>query len=117
MPKYYFSFGSGHHDTHGRTLDGYYTIIEADNEGDARAIYARVFGAKWSMTYDEQRGPEIVKKWGWEYLAFPYDIEDMCSQMPQKDAYKLFGAGQARYPRTQSEAVAIIERLQEEFQL
>lgn len=117
MHKYYFSFGSGHHDIHGRTLDGYYTIIEAATEDHARQMYARIFGPKWSGTYDERRGPEIVAKYGWEYLAFPYDVDELCSQMPQKDAYKLFGAGAARYPRTQAEAVRIIEQLQEDFNL
>ncbi len=119
MPKFYFSFGSGHHDTHGRTLDGYYTIIEADTEVEARNMYIERFGSKWSGTYDEDRGPEIVKRWGWEFLPFPWGMEDLCSQLPQTDAVKLFGANsfRNRYPHTREEAIAIIERLQADFEI
>jgi hypothetical protein len=115
MPKYYFSFGSSHHDTHGRTLDGYYTTIEAPTEEEARHIYFKHFGVKWSGTYSDD---SIPRKWGWKYLAFPYDIDDLCSQLPQADAIKLFGpGGPNRYPTTAYEAAAIVARLTAAFDL
>jgi hypothetical protein len=107
MPNYYFSYGSGHHDTRGRKLDGYYVTIEADTQDDAREKYIALFGDKWSGTYNDLSVPE---RWGWTELTFPYDIDDLCSQIPQKDAIKM-----PRYPRNEAEARRLQQRLQEDF--
>jgi hypothetical protein len=83
MSTYYFTFGSGMHDTHGRSLLDYYTTIEAGTESEARTIYYEKYGDKWSFTYTDPEFQEQIVKYGLHYL--PFDEIDLCSGVSQED--------------------------------
>ena len=53
MSKHYFTFGFAHaHAVNGRTWDkDCVCVIEAPDEGAARARMVETFGLKWSMQY------------------------------------------------------------------
>ena len=55
MKKYYFTFGQTHtHSCSGKTLDKDIVVcIKAKSSNQARDRMFELFGAKWSMQYDE----------------------------------------------------------------
>lgn len=72
--KYYFSFGCGY------GLAGYYVIINAYNEINARTRMFELFGSHWCTSYSEERwiesdGKTSAEKWNWE-LFKEFDAHD-----------------------------------------
>lgn len=92
MNTYYFTFGSGHHDTKGRSLMGWYTSIKAEHETEARQIYYAKFGDKWSGTYTDPAFQEQIEKYSLRYE--PFEFLDLCCQVPQDEYLKLKRAGE-----------------------
>lgn len=64
--KYYFTFGSGHHDTHGRSLAKYYVVVEAADYRAARQEMFEAFGPKWAFQYTEEEFAGQPEKYGLE---------------------------------------------------
>jgi hypothetical protein len=62
--KYYVTFGSGHHDTHGRSLMHHYVVIEAEHEIEARQTMFSYFGPKWASIYTEAGFAGQVERFG-----------------------------------------------------
>lgn len=87
MKTYYFTFGSGHHDTRGRSLMGWYTSIEAESVLEARQKYYEKFGEKWSFTYEDPEFQEQIKRFDLQYE--PFEFLDLCCQVKQDDYLKL----------------------------
>ena len=46
--KYYFTFGFG------QRYENCFTVIEANDYGEARDIMFEMFGKKWAFQYDEE---------------------------------------------------------------
>lgn len=87
MTTYYFTLGSGHHDTRGRSLLGWYTTIEAEDETAARTIYHEKFGDKWSFTYTNPEFQEQIAKYDLRHE--PFELLDLCCQAPQEKYLEL----------------------------
>lgn len=87
MKTFYFTFGSGHHDTRGRTLMGWYTSIEAETETEARAKFFEKFGEKWSFTYTDPEFQDQIQQFGLQYE--PFEFLDLCCQVKQDEYLKL----------------------------
>lgn len=87
MNTYYFTFGSGHHDTRGRSLMGWYTSIEAENEVAARQIFVEKFNDKWSFTYKDPEFQEQISEYNLQYEPFEY--LNLCCQVKQDEYVKL----------------------------
>jgi hypothetical protein len=81
MQKYFFTFGSNMHDTKGRSLLGWYTMIEANTENEAREIYAAKFGSHWAFTYTQDQINEQIPKYNLQYE--PFEIADICCGIGQ----------------------------------
>lgn len=87
MEIFYFTFGSGHHDTRGRSLLGYYVKIEAKDYADARRIMFEHFGEKWSFQYPEDKFMEQIERFNLEELFI--DGVELCCGIEQIDYLKL----------------------------
>ena len=87
METYYFTFGSGHHDTHGRSLMGYYVKIEAKDYMSARRVMFDYFGEKWSFQYPEEKFSEQIERFNLEEL-FIGGVE-LCCGVEQIEYLKL----------------------------
>lgn len=85
--KYFFTFGSGHHDIHGQNLDGRYVCIEAEDELSARRIMFQHNGAKWAGCYTEERFLPQIDEYGYEEIGL-WDI-DVCCGMTQLEYAEL----------------------------
>jgi len=70
MPKFYFTFGSGHYDANHTSLGHYYTTVEAESESEAREKLYELRGQKWSMSYDEVEAQTAVYLHHLTYLPF-----------------------------------------------
>ena len=51
LKEWFFTFGSGHADEHGRHLMNYYTRVIATTEAEARAAMTVIRGDKWCTSY------------------------------------------------------------------
>lgn len=87
MENYYFTFGSGHHDTHGRSLMGYYVKIHAIDYVFARKIMFEHFGEKWSFQYTEDKFTEQIEKYNLQELFI--DGVELCCGIEQIEYIKL----------------------------
>lgn len=87
MKKFYFTLGSGHHDTRGRSLLGWYTFIEAEDEATARKKYFDKYGDKFSFSYKDPEFQEQILKYRLQLEDFEY--LDLCAQLEQKDLVKI----------------------------
>lgn len=87
MSKFYFTFGSGHHDTHGRSLLGYYVEIEAKDYMSARTSMFNHFGDKWAFQYDESQYEEAIAKYNAEPLSI--DGVELCCGIEQSEYLEL----------------------------
>lgn len=87
MKTFYFTFGSGHHDTKGRSLLGWYTSIEAEDAMTARKQMFEKFGEKWSFQYEDPDFQDQIKTYNLQYE--PFDFVDLCCQVKQEDYLKL----------------------------
>lgn len=87
MENFYFTFGSGHHDIHGRSLMGYYVKIEAKNYSDARRIMFEYFGEKWSFQYMEDKFQEQISRFNLEELWI--GGVELCCGIEQAEYLKL----------------------------
>lgn len=83
MSTYYFTFGSGHHDTKGRSLLGWYTSIDAENHRAARDIFFDRFGGKFATSYSDPGFQEQIKEYGLQYE--PFEFLDLCCQVRQDE--------------------------------
>ncbi len=92
--KYYFTFGSGHHDTRGRSLMGWYTVIERETEQEARKVFHAKFGEKWSFTYTDPGFQDQIEKYNLQYE--PFDFLDLCCQIPQDEYLELKRKAEAK---------------------
>lgn len=82
MPKFYFTFMGKQHDTIGRSLAKYYTIIEAETEGLARRQYFAKYGDQFFTSYDEEGFAGQVEQFGLIFIDFK-DI-DLCCGVAQE---------------------------------
>ena len=87
MENFYFTFGSGHHDIHGRSLMGYYVKIEAKNYSDARRIMFEHFGEKWSFQYTEDKFQDQISRFNLEELWI--DGVELCCGIEQAEYLKV----------------------------
>lgn len=87
MENFYFTFGYGHHDTHGRSLMGYYVKIEAKDSPNARRIMFENFGDKWAFEYPEDKFTEQIDRFNLEEL-FIGGVE-LCCGIEQIEYIKL----------------------------
>ncbi len=87
MNKYYFTLGSGHHDSRGRSLLGYYVVIEASDEMEARRAYHAKYGDKWAGTYKDPDFQRQIAEYNLQPELFEY--LDLCSQIPQDKVIKM----------------------------
>lgn len=92
MSTYYFTFGSGHHDTKGRSLLGWYTTIEAESEHAARKLFFDKFGPKFATSYDKKGFAGQIEKYRLQHE--PFEFLDLCCQVPQ-DQYLNLQRGRA----------------------
>ena len=87
MKNYYFTFGSGHHDIHGRSLMGYYVKIEAEDSMTARILMFDCFGAKWAFQYSEEKFLSQIAQYNLQEL-FIGGVE-LCCGIEQSEYLKL----------------------------
>lgn len=83
MSKFYFTFGSGHHDTHGRSLGSYYVVIEAEDELAARREMWSHFGPKWASSYSAEGFAGQAEQYGLQEIWI--GGVDLCCGVEQKD--------------------------------
>lgn len=63
--RYYFTFGSGHHDKNHASLRDKYTCIDAPSEEQARIEMSAKRGDKWSSISDNgQKFEALIRKYG-----------------------------------------------------
>ncbi len=87
MTKYYFTFGSGHHDTHGRSLAKNYVVIEAADPLKARMEMFRHFGPKWASQYTWENFEYQISQYGLE--EFWIEGVELCCGVEQVEYLRL----------------------------
>jgi hypothetical protein len=67
--EFFFTFGANHDDRINGGLGNCYTVIQAENGGDAAAIMRSKRGNSWAFIYEdeEQAG---VKRWRLKFVPF-----------------------------------------------
>lgn len=69
LHEFVFTFGSGHYDVNGRSLQHNYVVVEAEDWHEARRLMVIVYGHKWSWQYTS-RETAGVYKYGLEEVPF-----------------------------------------------
>ncbi len=67
--SFYFTFGVNHKDKRGNSLENYFTVVEAENAEEARAIMFREYGKQWAFMYDNPNKAG-VEKYSMEFIDF-----------------------------------------------
>lgn len=62
MNKFYITFGFIHKDSKGQSLAHCYTIVEAENEAEAREkMFASPVGHQWAFCYKTPQDAGVIK--------------------------------------------------------
>lgn len=70
IKKYAFTFGGGHHDPNYKSLGNFYTIVEAENEPQARSKMYERRGIRWSHCYELKIFTPQIEKYELKLLPF-----------------------------------------------
>lgn len=76
MEQFYITFGFGHHQPAlppapkkmNRSLASHYTLVEAENEAEARAKISEVRGSRWAFIYKAKDKKECIDKYPMHFI-------------------------------------------------